>query len=176
MRSPEAQAAMAGQSLMAGITRVVSFQAASGLDTHFDNWIDEQGPRQQRGFNAVARLAADLEAHEYLDTGKSWLDHTTIVGFSEFSRTPMLNSSDGRDHALMNSCFLMGGNVRGGQVIGESTNIGMGPTAVHLPTGAVSVGGDVIRPEHIIQSLFADAGMTGDPADLRVDPLGGIFF
>ena len=176
MRAPEAQAAMAAQSLMAGITRVVSFQATGGLDTHFDNWATDQGARQRRGFNAVARLASDLANHEYLDTGTSWLDHTTIVGFSEFSRTPLLNATDGRDHALMNSCFLMGGNVRGGQVIGESSDIGMNPTPVTISTGVPSLGGDMIRPEHVIQALFEDAGMSGDPADLRVGPLGGIFF
>ena len=175
-RAPEAQAAMAAQSLMAGITRVVSFQATNGLDTHFDNWIDDQGPRQQRGFNAIARLASDLESHEYLDTGKSWLDHTTIVGFSEFSRTPLLNATRGRDHALMNACFLLGGNVRGGQVIGASSDVGMSPTTVTISSGTPSVGGEMIRPEHVIQSLFEDAGMSGDPADLRVGPLGGIFF
>ena len=176
MRAPEAQAAMAAQSLMAGITRVVSFQATGGLDTHFDNWTTEQGPRQRRGFNAVARLAADLANHEYLDTGTSWLDHTTIVGFSEFSRTPLLNASEGRDHALMNSCFLMGGNVRGGQVIGASSDLGMNPTPVTIATGVPSLGGEMIRPEHVIQALFEDAGMSGDPADLRVGPLGGIFY
>lgn len=176
MRAPEAQAAMAAQSLMAGVTRVVSFQATNGLDTHFDNWISEQGPRQERGFNAIARLASDLDNHEYLDTGKSWLDHTTIVGFSEFSRTPLLNSAQGRDHSLMNACFLLGGNVRGGQVIGASSDIGMNPTTVTISSGLPSAGGEMIRPEHVIQALFEDAGMSGDPADLRVGPLGGIFF
>jgi hypothetical protein len=82
---------------------------------------------------------------------------------------------EGRDHALMNACFLMGGNVSGGQVIGASSDVGMNPTAVTIASGMQSVGGEMIRPEHVLQALFEDAGLSGDPADLRVGPLGGIF-
>jgi len=176
LRAPEAQAAMAGQAIMSGISRVVSFEAASGLDTHFDNWSTDQGPSQQRGFDAVARLVEDLAAHEYLSSGNSWLDYTTIVGFSEFGRTAMLNTNEGRDHSLTNSCFLLGGRVRGQQIIGASSDVGMSPVGVDLATGArMSAGGEVVRPEHVIQALFRDAGIEGDPADLRVDPLSALF-
>ena len=80
--------AMASVALRNGISRVVSFAATSDLDTHFSNWRNQQGPRQAQGFQAISNLAADLDSHEYKDTGESWLDRTVIVGFSEFSRTP----------------------------------------------------------------------------------------
>jgi len=100
-----------------------------------------------------------------------------IIGFSEFSRTPLINANGGRDHWLMNACFLLGGNIGGGRVIGASSNVGMNPTPVNLQTGAsqgVEDGGEVIRPEHILQALYEEIGLTTEP-DLRVAPLTAIF-
>lgn len=175
LETPEAQAAAAATALTAGLSRVVSFQAASGLDTHFDDWSTAHGPVQSRGFAAVAALAEDLASREHpLGDGSSWLDHTTIVGFSEFSRTPLINTRGGRDHHLSNSCFLLGGRVKGG-VVGASTDVGMLPQPVNLTTGAVDPGGEIPKPEHVLMALFREAGVSGDPADMRVEPLTAVF-
>lgn len=172
---PEAQALIAFQALTNGIARCVSVQAASGLDTHFTEWNRDQGPRQQRGFDAIAKLIDHLAATPYdAVPGTSWLDHTTIVGFSEFMRTPMLNDRGGRDHWLTNACFLAGGAVRGGTVIGAASDIGMSPQPVDLASGAVSEAGEVIRPEHVLRTLMVDAGIDGDDADLRVPPIAAL--
>ncbi len=171
LASPGAQAALASQALKNGVSRVVSIEATSGLDTHYDDWQSDHGPRQMAGMNAVARLIEDLAASEYAGTGTSWLDHTVIVGFSEFSRSPLVNDRGGRDHWLGNSCFLAGGPIQGGKVIGASSDLGMNPQAVNLKTGALAADGAVVRPEHVLRALFHDLGVEGDPADLREDPL-----
>ncbi|MFT7625230.1 MAG: hypothetical protein ACI9WU_004421 [Myxococcota bacterium] len=177
LQTPEAQAAMAATALKSGISRCVSFTGASGLDTHYDDWQTDQGPTQERGYNAVARLAEDLAATEYKGTGASWLDHTVIVGFSEFSRTPMLNARTGRDHHLNNACFLLGGPVKGQTIVGASTDVGMQPGAVDLATGLPTKDpeAEILKPEHVIQGMFDELGVEGDPADLRVDPLTALF-
>jgi len=172
--TPEAQAALAATAITSGITRVASIQVASGLDTHFQEWETNQGPTQERGFAAVARLMEDLAAREYGETGDSWLDHTTLVGFSEFSRTSLVNATRGRDHSLTNACFLAGAGIRGGTVIGRSSDIGMSPTTTDLETGESTPGGAVVKPEHVLQALFHDIGVTDDPADLRVPPLAAV--
>ncbi|MCA9554787.1 MAG: DUF1501 domain-containing protein, partial [Myxococcales bacterium] len=141
------------------------------LDTHFDDWTTDQGPRQARGFAAVARMIEDLAVRPYGDTGDSWLDHTVIVGFSEFSRTALLNAREGRDHSLTNACFVAGAGIRGGQAIGQSSDLGMEPMQVDLTTGLPSPGGEIIKPEHVIQTLLHNAGYTDDFADLRVGPI-----
>jgi uncharacterized protein (DUF1501 family) len=171
LQTPEAQGALAVTALTAGVSRVVSIQVASGLDAHYDEWTDEHGPAQERGFNVVARMIEDLSSKQYKDTGDTWLDHTTIVGFSEFGRTAMLNANTGRDHSLTSSCFVAGAGVRGGTVIGKSSDIGMAPHGCDLTTGLPDPGGEIIKPEHIYRALLHDAGVEGDPADLRVDPL-----
>lgn len=171
--SPEAQAAFAAQAICGGVSRCVSLQATGGLDTHFVDWTTNQGPNQRRGFNAIARLIEDLASREHPGTGTSWLDHTVIVGFSEFSRTALLNDRGGRDHALTNACFLAGGNIRGGTVIGASSDVGLAPQAIDFGTGALRSsedGGQVPRPENVLQTLFHDAGLD-EAADLRADPI-----
>lgn len=165
--SPEVQAALAVQAITGGVSRAVSIQVTNSLDTHFDDWETDQGPNQMRGFNAVSRLVEDLGSREYGSTGYSWLDKTVIVGFSEFSRTPMLNARGGRDHHLTNSCFLLGGNIRGGQALGASSDVGMEPLAIDLASGRVDPGGSVVRPEHVLQTLYEEVGIHEEP-DLRV--------
>ena len=170
LSSSEAQAAMAVTALTSGVSRVVSFEATGNLDTH-DNWALDHGPRLRDGFNLVATLTADLASRPYGNSGETWLDRTTIMGFSEFTRTPLLNDRGGRDHALMNNCFLLGGGIQGGQAIGATSDVGMAPQAVSLATGAVDSGGDIIRPEHIWRALLHSIGVVDDVADLRVEPL-----
>jgi hypothetical protein len=173
--TPAVQSLITYQALTHEVSRCVSLQATSGLDTHFSEWARDHGPRQMAGFDAIARLATELDATAYAPMGftpdgTSWLDHTTIIGFSEFSRTPVLNVRGGRDHWLGNSCFLLGGNVRPG-IIGGSSDVGMQPRPVSLETGEYDPSGEIIRPEHVLRTLLVDAGITDDEADLRVDPI-----
>ena len=174
LNTPEASAALASMAIKSGLSRCVSFQAnQQSLDTHFTNWQEDHGPILEGGFNLVAKLIDDLAASQYKNTSESWLDHTVIMGFSEFSRTPLVNQNGGRDHWLLNACFLAGGSVRGGQVIGESSAVGMDPTPVNLSTGALDSSGEVVRPEHILKTLYSEAGI-GDEADLRVSGLDAL--
>jgi hypothetical protein len=176
--TPEAQSLVTFQALTNGVSRCVSLSPATGLDTHFTEWTRDQGPRQQRGFDAIARLVTELQGAPYAPEGftpdgTTWLDHTTIVGFSEFSRTPIRNDRGGRDHWLGNSAFMIGGNVQGG-VVGRSSDYGMEPQPVNLETGEYDPAGEVILPDHILRTLLVDAGVTADEADLRVDPIRAI--
>jgi uncharacterized protein (DUF1501 family) len=167
--TPNASAAMAVAAITNGISRCASVQVVGGLDTHYENWTDEQGPIQRDGFDLVAAIVEDLASKPYKGSGsESWLDHTTIIGFSEFSRTAMLNANTGRDHSLTNACFLLGAGIKGGQVIGASSDVGMSPQPVDLATGQLDPGGEVIRPEHIHRSLLEGLGVMDDVADLRV--------
>jgi len=173
-RVPGGQAALAAQAITGKVARCVSIRATSNLDTHFDDWETDQGPRQEAGFTAIARLADRLAAQEHPDhPGESWLDHTTIVGFSEFSRTAMMNARGGRDHSLTNACFVLGAGIRGGQIVGASSDLGMTPQGIDLVTGRPDPGGEAPRPEHVLQVLLSDAGI-GEEADLRVAPLEAI--
>ena len=175
MTSGGAQAAMAVTALVSGISRVVSIEAARDLDAHGPTWASGHGPRLKVGFDVVAAMVDDLESRQYKNTGDTWLDHTTLVVFSEFGRTALINSSGGRDHALTNACVLIGCGIRGGRVVGQSSDVGLAPVATNLQTGNPAPGaGTIIKPENVHRALLASVGITDDIVDLRAEPLSAI--
>jgi uncharacterized protein (DUF1501 family) len=167
---PEALAAASVLALTRGLGRCISFMPAVGLDTHGETWATTHTDSLNRGFTVVSNLLTDLASREYEDTGESWLDHTTVLAFSEFGRGAMVNANGGRDHSLTNACLLAGAGVRPG-VYGASSDLAMEPQAVDLVTGAVDPAGEVIRPGHIFRSLLSIAGFEEDVADLGTSPL-----
>jgi uncharacterized protein (DUF1501 family) len=133
------------------------------------------GPIQMQGFNLFSRLIEDLATTPYKDTEDSWLDRTTVILSSEFARAPLINTDGGRHHWLMNSMVLAGGDIQGGSIIGGSSDVGMEPQPVDLQTGAVDVEkGEIIKPEHIYQTLMKGIGVSGDPADYRAKPIDAL--
>jgi hypothetical protein len=89
-----------------------------GWDTHINN------------FDGVKRLCEVLDPAwatlmEDLKS-KGMLDSTTIVWMGEFGRTPRINGQRGRDHwANSWSTVLAGGGIKGGQVIGKTSEDGI---------------------------------------------------
>ena len=89
-----------------------------GWDTHQDNFtrVPELCGSLAPG---MAALIADLEQ-------RGLLESTLVLCMGEFGRSPRINPNDGRDH--FPNCFsavLAGGGVRGGQVIGKTSDDGM---------------------------------------------------
>jgi hypothetical protein len=94
---------------------------ALGWDTHINNF---DGVKTLSGVldPAWATLMDDLKV-------KGLLDSTMIVWMGEFGRTPKINGNRGRDHwAVSWSTILAGGGVKGGQVIGKTSDDGMSVT------------------------------------------------
>jgi hypothetical protein len=160
-----ARAALAAQAIATQTSRVVSYRGSDGLDTHFDNWADTQFASQYAGFRSLAALVEHLAGTPHPTSGFSMMEHTTIVAFSEFSRTPLINGNGGRDHWIMNSALVLGKGIQTG-IIGQSGPEGMAPTTV--PINGVDT---YVKPEHIHQALLHDIGLPPDTVDLRVDPL-----
>ena len=161
----------AAQALTNGISRCVSIDIAQSLDAHQgDIWENDHGPRIQQGCDAVALLMEDLAATPY-DDSSSWLDHTTIWCFSEFGRTALKNNNGGRDHSLINSMMLMGAGIKGGQVIGASSDVGRQAQPVDLATGLVHESGELLTNNHIARSLMHSIGIEEDLGDYRAEPI-----
>ena len=165
-----ARVAMAFQALKHGIAQSITVTAAGGLDTHDENWAADQLERQKGGWDRVATLIADLKATNDPDVpSKRLIDTTTIVCFSEFSRTPKLNVRNGRDHAIVNSALIAGAGVPQGQLFGATSEVGMNAMPVDARTGQFSVSGMTITPNNLLASVLANAGMDTDK--LRHDGL-----
>ena len=91
-----------------------------GFDTHSNNFPAMQNHGDVMD-PALASLIEDLAASGKLAT-------TMVIMLSEFGRTPRINDNAGRDHhARCFSCFMAGGGIKGGQVIGKSDEDAMRP-------------------------------------------------
>ena len=92
-----------------------------GWDTHQDNF-------NQLGRDLLPNLDQSLSAMLDRFQEKGLLSSTSILVTGEFGRTPKVNKNAGRDHWAQAMCSLMaGGQVRGGQVIGETDGKAQGP-------------------------------------------------
>ncbi len=101
----------------------VSLNGAAGnsafaWDTHRQNF-----PNVERLCGTLdpawSSLLEDLQARGLLET-------TLVVWMGEFGRTPRINAQSGRDHfPAAWSVALCGGGVRGGQVVGRTSDDGM---------------------------------------------------
>jgi uncharacterized protein (DUF1501 family) len=168
---PIGRAALVATALKRGISQCVSINLVGGLDTHFGTQTTH-ALNQRSGFDALNALVTDLRTSPH-PSGGNFMDHTTILVYSEFARTPLINASSGRDHHLTNSCLLMGAGLKHNRVFGYSGNVAMTPAVVNLSTGeADPVNGGNILPEHIIATVLASAKL--DYSITRVQPLSAL--
>ncbi|MFY0584161.1 DUF1501 domain-containing protein [Cystobacter fuscus] len=162
------RAALVATALKKGISQCVSINLAGGLDTHFGTQTTH-ALNLRKGFEALAMLVKDLRSTPHW-AGGNFMDHTTILVYSEFARTPLMNAASGRDHHLTNSCLMMGAGLKHNTVFGRSGDIAMAPAVVNLGTGESDpINGQNILPDHIIATVLASAGL--DYSITRVEPL-----
>jgi uncharacterized protein (DUF1501 family) len=157
-------AAIAAQALSRGVTRGVSVRLASNLDDH-DDWANEHPNKIRDGLALLGNLITWLKSQEspFGDGGSTW-DHTTLMVFSEFSRTPLLNGRGGRDHHLSSSCLLAGPGLKRGVTVGASSEKGMAPQAMNLSTGdAQPQGGASIGPGDVVKTVLTSMGLGDVP-------------
>src|SRR5579884_2890730 len=106
---------LARRLIEAGVRCVsVSF---SDFDTHSDNFgrMRQLLPIVDHALHA---LVTDLEE-------RGLLGEVAIVVWGEFGRTPKINNKAGRDHwPEVSPALLMGGGLKGGQVIGATDRVG----------------------------------------------------
>ncbi len=89
----------------------------TGWDTHQNNF-----PRT-RELSGQVDAALDVLIRDLRD--RRLLDSTLVIWMGEFGRTPNINRAAGRDHyGRAWSTVLVGGGIRGGQVIGRTDREG----------------------------------------------------
>jgi len=142
--SLEAQGALAVDLLSLGMSRAVLIDDGLGWDTHDDN--PQQSPNHEALFGGLSALAQALS-----DAGL--YDDTVVVVVSELGRTPRRNGENGKDHWPVTSALLFGGPVRGGRVVG-ATSDEVEALAVDPETGAPDPGGLTITHERFAAGLL----------------------
>lgn len=101
--------------LMRGQYRL-GFVDVGGWDTHV-NQGSTTGPLANNLTNLGQGLAAYAEA-----LGDEW-NNTTVVVVSEFGRTFRENGDKGTDHGHGTVYWVLGGNVKGGRIVGEQVAV-----------------------------------------------------
>ena len=101
--------------LMKGRHRL-GFVDVGGWDTHV-----AQGGATGQLANRLEELGRGLAAYAQ-EMGPRWRD-TTVVVLSEFGRTFRQNGNNGTDHGHGSVYWVLGGAVRGGQVVGEQVAV-----------------------------------------------------
>ncbi len=155
------RAVKSGSSMvMRSVSNCVSIQLATGIDTHDDTWTTVHGNALRQGFDALGRLINYLQqTPDPLVTGQALWARTQIMGFSEFTRTPNINARGGRDHHLFSSCILAGQGIKGGQIIGGTSDDQFLGLPIDLQTGSTNGGTYSPRPPDIHATFLQAAGL-----------------
>ncbi len=112
-----------------------------GWDTHADNF-------NTLGRELLPRLDQSLSALFDRLKEQGRLESTSILVTGEFGRTPKVNAGAGRDHwARAMNALMLGGDVKTGQVIGETDDKAQGPV------------GDGFTPDDLAASFFQNIGI-----------------
>jgi uncharacterized protein (DUF1501 family) len=153
------------QLIKAGVGVEIAFAESGGWDTHVG-----QGGAQGQLAQRLREFGQGLAAL-YRDLGDR-MDDTVILTMSEFGRTARQNGNGGTDHGHA-TCFLaLGGNVRGGRVLGNwpglaPENLYEGRDLAHT-TDFRDVFGEVAQHHLGIKDLGAVfPGGTFKPASFR---------
>lgn len=112
-------AAFTAEAIKRNLVRSVGF-ALGGLDTHNQNYKQHARTLQEL-FGVIASLIGVLDTTPHpTKAGSKLADHTHILVFSEFCRTPQINLSGGRDHYPNNSALVISPRFKGGLAFGKT--------------------------------------------------------
>ncbi len=152
--------AFAAQAIKSNLAQLVSVRLPGGGDSHGGGSLSHS-----RGLLpalvGLASMIEDLADSPAESLEGSWLDHTTIIVFSEFARTPRFNVYGGRDHHLTSSVLLAGAGVRGASVVGASSEVGQHPLPYDFENQQLAAegAGRDITPKDLAATLLASAGL-----------------
>lgn len=135
------------------VERGVSFVEVEldGWDTHSNNFerVKELSLQLDRG---LATLLKDLRE-------RGLLEETLVVCQGEFGRTPRINGQSGRDHWPTTwSVLLSGAGIRGGRVVGSTSEDGM------------AVASEPTRTADLLATVFRGVGL--DPRKQNMSNVG----
>jgi uncharacterized protein (DUF1501 family) len=127
-----------------------------GWDTHDTN--TDQAGFHETTFAGLTQLLDGMTARPGRTPGSKMIDDTLVVCFSEFSRTPKLNSQAGKDHWPVTSAVVMGAGIQGGRAFGATT-AAVEATAVDFHTGAASPSGQTLMSHNFVAGVLTAAGV-----------------
>ena len=143
-------AAFATEAMRRNLVRCVGF-ALGGLDTHNQNY-KQHAHTQQELFGVIATLVKLLDTTPHpTKTASKLSEHTHILVFSDFCRTPQINLAGGRDHYPNNSALVISPRFRAGRAFGKTDHDQLLPADAGL---AFSDGPRPIAPPDLLATFL----------------------
>lgn len=132
--------------LVTSLTLRASSIGNSAFDVHASGGATAQTSHLRIALEAIGQMLNEMQLTPASSGSGTLLDETLVYIYSDFGRTFARTGQDGTDHHPATCGILVGGNVRGNQMLG-----GYDETAVGSPLGApVSIieesGSKAIRP------------------------------
>jgi hypothetical protein len=164
------QAQVAIAAYRAGIC-VSANLATGGFDTH--------GQHDQNHFPSLARIWEGVNQLMDFAEEQGVADKIYVVIGSDFGRTPGYNSGNGKDHWNITSMMMMGPGIKGGRVVGATTDR---HAAINIDATTLEpkeTGGVRLTPGHVHKALrklggidtsdiVSEFALTETPEDLAI--------
>jgi len=150
------QVELALDALEQDISQSVMLNTRLGWDTHDTN--TDQAGFHETTFAGLMLLLDGLAARPGRQAGTKMIDDTVVVCYSEFSRTPKLNSTLGKDHWPVTSALVCGAGVKGGRGYGAST-AAIEADTVNFSTGDRSATGMTLMSNHFCAGVLKACGV-----------------
>ena len=95
------------------------------VEIYLSNWDSHEGKVAENTLNLMTQVDQGTSSLVRDLSDRGLLDDTLIIWMGEFGRTPRVNRNGGRDHySKAWSTMLIGGGIRGGQVVGATDDEG----------------------------------------------------
>jgi hypothetical protein len=152
---------MMRQAQMSVLAFKAGVAAASDLIIHD---LDTHGENDRYQEPNLAALADGVDYLWNYAEEHGVADRMTVVINSDFGRTPMYNSGDGKDHWPIGSVIIMEKNAPWGNRVVGITDEGHNALPLNPDTLQRDDSGTVIYPRHIHLALREYLGLAGHPA------------
>jgi uncharacterized protein (DUF1501 family) len=152
----DSQVDLAVAALSQGISQAVMLNTRLAWDTHTAN--TDQAGFHDTTFEGLWYLMNQLSTLPGTQTGSKMIDDTVVVCFSEFSRTPKLNSNMGKDHWPVTSAVVIGAGVKGGHAFGASTDA-VEAQPIDFATGAPRADGTTLLSQNFVAGVLKTCGI-----------------
>ena len=155
----DAQLTLALDALQLDLSHAVTVSTRLPWDTHSFNRL--QADYQEATFAGLTHVMDELSTRPGRAAGSKMIDDTTVVLFSEMSRTPFVidpaDPDTGKNHWPLTSALVTGAGVKPG--IYGATSPDSGPITIDFATGAIDPAGTTLLYSHFVAGLLALCGV-----------------
>lgn len=132
--------------LVTSLTLRTSSIANTAFDVHFSGGARAQTSHLRIAFEAIGQMLNEMSVTQAKSGNGTLLDETLVYIYSDFGRTFARSGQDGTDHHPATCGLLVGGGIKGNQMLGGYDEAAMG-SPLGAPVNIIEESGEaVLRP------------------------------